>query len=153
MKSNHYISPLLLAAMAVLSGCASTGPQQTSTPYYSSSSGQSNISYGVIEAIQSTHQNTASSGAGAVVGGVISALLGNQIGGGGGRSVATVAGAVGGAVVGNNVEQNRNSQGENAYQIRVHLDNGDRINIVQESISDLKIGNRVRVVDGRVFRN
>lgn len=155
MKTNHTISALLLIATTVLNGCASTGPQQTSTPFNSPSpsSEVNSRSFGVVESIQITQQNSGSSGAGAVVGGLVGALLGNQVGSGSGRTAATVAGAVGGAVVGNNVEQNRNPQGQNAYQIRVRLDNGNRVNIVQESIADLKVGSRVQVIDGRVFRN
>ncbi len=154
MKTNYKISVLALIAATVLSGCANTSPEQTSTPYYSpsSQSNNNNSSYGAIESIQMTRQEHASSGTGAVVGGLVGALLGNQVGSGSGRTAATVAGAVGGAVVGNNVEQNKNSQAQNMYQIQVHLDNGDSISIVQESISDLRVGNRVRVIDGRVFR-
>ena len=153
MKSHYQISALLLIATTVLGGCANTGSQQTSTPYYSPSSSQSNSSsHGVVESIQMTTQNSGSSGTGAVVGGLVGALVGNQIGSGSGRTAATVAGAVGGAVVGNNVEKNKNQQGQTAYQIQVQLNNGDRINIVQASIGDLKVGNRVQVIDGRVLR-
>ncbi|MBC7858179.1 MAG: glycine zipper 2TM domain-containing protein, partial [Burkholderiaceae bacterium] len=78
-------------------------------------------------------------------------LLGNQVGSGSGRSAATVAGAVGGALVGNEVEKSR-SQGREAYQIGIRLDNGDYRVIAQDSVQDLRVGNRVRVVDGRVYR-
>jgi outer membrane lipoprotein SlyB len=92
-----------------------------------------------------------SSGVGAVTGGLIGGLLGNQVGGGSGRAVATVAGAVGGAVVGNNVEGNRNA-GKEEYQISVRMDNGDTRIIQQDSIVDLRVGNRVRLIDGRLYR-
>ncbi len=153
MKSHHFIGALLLIATAALGGCANTG-SQTSTPYYAPSSSESNSNtYGVIEAIQlTTTQSGESSGAGAVVGGLVGALVGNQIGSGTGRTAATVAGVVGGAVVGNNVEKNRNQQGQNAYQIQVRMNNGERINVVQDSVGDLRVGNRVRVIDGRVSR-
>jgi outer membrane lipoprotein SlyB len=154
MKSNHTVNtlmPLMLIASAVLGGCASNMPQQNSTsqPTYSQSNASS---YGTIESIQVTHPAGKTSGAGAVVGGVLGGLLGNQVGGGNGKTAATVVGVVGGAVVGNAVEQNRNAQTADMYQIRVRLDNGDGMTVMQESIYELRVGNRVRVVDGRAYR-
>lgn len=151
MKSTHTINALILIATTVLGGCATNGPQQTSPPY--STPSQSNASsYGAIESIQLTRAANNSSGAGAVVGGLVGGLLGNQVGGGGGRTAATVVGAVGGAVVGNSVEQNRNAQAADMYQIRVRLDNGNSTTVVQDSVDDLRVGDRVRVVDGRAYR-
>ncbi|MET3131566.1 outer membrane lipoprotein SlyB [Oxalobacteraceae bacterium GrIS 1.11] len=39
-----------------------------------------------------------------------------------------------------------------AYQINVRLDDGKHRTIVQDNIYDLAIGNRVHIVDGRVYR-
>jgi outer membrane lipoprotein SlyB len=154
MKSPHAISLLMLIATTVLGGCASNIPQQTSTPYstpYSNSSQPSN-SYGAIESIQATRTSNTNSGAGVVVGGLVGGLLGNQIGSGNGRTAATVVGAVGGAMVGNNVEQNRTLQGPDAYQIRVRLDSGNSTTVVQESVYEMRVGDRVRIVDSRAYR-
>lgn len=151
MKSILTISALTLIAATVLGGCASNSPQQTSTPY-STPSRTNTDSYGSIESIQVTHAANNTSGTGAVVGGLVGGLLGNQVGRGNGRTAATVVGAVGGAMVGNNVEQNRNAQGPDRYQIRVHLDNGDSMIVMQDSIDDMRVGNRVRVADGRAYR-
>lgn len=157
MKTIPAIS-LFMLITTMIGGCASNSPQQTSAPYstpystpYSSSSQSRNSNVGVIESIYLSPAEHNTSGAGAVVGGLLGGLLGNQVGGGSGRTAATVAGAVGGAVVGNNVEKNRNTQASEMYQIRVRLDNGDSITIVQDSIGDLRVGNRVRVVDGRAY--
>jgi hypothetical protein len=89
---------------------------------------------------------------GAVVGGVVGGLLGNQVGGGTGKAVATVAGVVGGALAGNQIEQNNRAQTRDMYQIRVRLENGGYQTIVQDSIADLRIGNRVRIEGDRVYR-
>ncbi|CAN5851408.1 hypothetical protein BH11PSE12_BH11PSE12_28700 [soil metagenome] len=158
MNSVLKISALTLVTATLISGCASNGPTQTSTPYstpysapYSSSNQSRNSNIGVIESIQITRAEHASNGAGAVVGGLVGGLLGNQVGSGNGRTAATIAGAVGGAVVGNNVEKNRNTPTSDMYQIRVRLDNGDSTTVVQDSIQDLRVGNRVRVVDGRAY--
>ena len=106
--------------------------------------------YGTIDSIQAVQGRSQTSGAGAVVGGIAGALLGSNIGSGSGRTAATVAGAVAGGVVGNQVE-GRQQQAQN-YQINVRLDNGQYRNVVQDSIYDLNPGNRVRVIDGRVYR-
>lgn len=152
MQSNHTIGALMLIATTVLGGCASNGPQQTSTPYYSNS-GSNSSSYGAIESIQMTRPAAnATSGGGAILGGLVGGLLGNQVGGGSGRTAATVVGAVGGAVVGNNVEKNRNAGAPAMYEIRVRLDNGDSMTVVQDSIYELRVGNRVRIADNHAYR-
>jgi outer membrane lipoprotein SlyB len=145
MKSSTTLVAAVFAGCAILSGCASNNqPQQIG--YMN----QDAASYGTIDSIQ-IMQAKQSSGAGAVAGGLVGALLGNQVGSGGGRTAATVAGAVGGAVVGNNVENNRN-QGHEQYQISVRMDNGDTRIVNQDSVYDLRVGNRVRLVDGRLYR-
>jgi len=152
MKSTHTIAALVVASTALLSGCAST----SSTPINNNGAYNSPVSnsmgYGTIDTIQVTRSGTGqTNGTGAVVGGLVGALVGNQVGSGSGRTAATVAGAVGGAVIGNNVEGNR-AAGRDMYQIGIRLDNGDYRTIVQDSVYDLRVGNRVRVVDGRAYR-
>jgi outer membrane lipoprotein SlyB len=112
---------------------------------------QDAASYGSIESIEIIQTRSGTSGAGAVAGGLVGALLGNQVGSGSGRTAATVAGAVGGAVVGNKVEDNRN-QPQEQYKISVRMDNGDYRVVNQDSVYDLRVGNRVRLVDGRLYR-
>lgn len=158
MKSSHTIAALVIASTAVLSGCAST----TSTPYgynnsnagYNNSGYNSNVSsgYGTIDSIQVVRGQGGTSGSGAVVGGLVGALVGNQVGSGSGRTAATVAGAVGGAAIGNSVEANRNAGGQDMYQINIRMDNGEYRAVTQDSVYDLRVGNRVRMVDGRVYR-
>ena len=155
MKSTHTIAALIVASTAVLSGCASTS---TSTPYgYNSgynSGYTSNVSsgYGTIDSIQVVRGTASTSGSGAVVGGLVGALVGNQVGSGSGRTAATVAGGVAGAAIGNNVEANRNANGADMYQINIRMDNGEWRSVTQDSAYDLRVGNRVRLVDGRVYR-
>jgi outer membrane lipoprotein SlyB len=150
MKSTHTIAALVIAGTAVLSGCSSTS---TSRPYDSGTypTASNSMGYGTIDSITVTRGAGQTSGAGAVVGGLVGAALGNQVGSGNGRTAATVAGAAAGAMVGNNVETNRNG-GAEAYQIGIRLDNGEYRTVVQDSVYDLRVGNRVRVVDGRVYR-
>jgi outer membrane lipoprotein SlyB len=157
MKSTQTIAAILIASTAVLSGCAST----TSTPYNNgaynngnNNNNNNNVSsgYGTIDSIQVVRGPSSTNGSGAIVGGLVGALVGNQVGSGNGRTAATVAGAVGGAALGNNVEANRNANGQDMYQINVRLDNGEYRNVTQDSVYDLRVGNRVRMVDGRVYR-
>ena len=158
MKTTRTLAAVV-AASAILGGCASNSSQ----PYYgndgyrdgynTSYRDSASAGYGTIESIQVTNAEARTSGAGAIVGGLVGALAGNQVGSGGGRTAATVAGGVAGAAIGNNVERNRNAgDGQQMYQVNIRLDNGEYRTVVQDSVYDLRVGNRVRIVDGRVYR-
>jgi outer membrane lipoprotein SlyB len=157
MKAIRTIAALV-AAGAVLGGCASSSPAPYGNNGYrdgydTSYRDNASSGYGTIESIQVTNAEGRTSGAGAIVGGLVGALAGNQIGSGGGRTAATVAGGVAGAAIGNNVERNRNAgDGQQAYAVNIRLDNGEYRTIVQDNVYDLRVGNRVRIVDGRVYR-
>ena len=151
MKSTHTIAALVVASTALLSGCASTSSDPYNNGAYTNPASNS-MGYGTIDSIQVTRTGSGqTTGAGAVVGGLVGALVGNQVGSGSGRTAATVAGAVGGAAIGHHVEGKR-AEGRDMYQIGIRLDNGDYRTIVQDSVYDLRVGNRVRVVDGRAYR-
>lgn len=159
MKAIRIMGMSVVAASAILAGCASSNYRPYDSGYnngYSNGYGNNPRAayngYGTIESIQVVQANAGTSGAGAVVGGLVGALAGNQIGSGGGRTAATVAGGVAGAAIGNNVERNRNGGGGQLYQINVRMDNGEYRTITQDSVVDLSVGNRVRVVDGRAYR-
>jgi outer membrane lipoprotein SlyB len=159
MKSTQTLAALTLAATALLTGCASTSSDpyaNTNTSVYNNgaynNAASSSAGYGTIDNIQVTRQAGQTNGSGAVVGGLIGAVVGNQVGSGSGRAAATVAGAVGGAAIGNKVEANNRGDGRDMYQIGIRLDNGDYRTIVQDSVYDLRVGNRVRLVDGRAYR-
>ena len=157
MKATRTLAALV-AASALLGGCASqsTQPSYANTGYGNGySSGYDNTAstgYGTIESIQVTNGEGRTSGAGAIVGGLVGALAGNQVGSGGGRTAATVAGGVAGAAIGNRVEANRNGEAQQMYAVNIRLDNGEYRTVVQDNVYDLRVGNRVRIVDGRVYR-
>jgi outer membrane lipoprotein SlyB len=166
MNAHRLVGVGLLAGGILMTGCADTGyglpgSQPASQPYsqpaypaqgnYPTSSQSYAAGYGVIEAIEAVPAGSSSPvNAGTVLGGVVGGLLGNQVGSGSGRTAATVAGAVGGAVVGNQIEQSRTAR--QAYHIRVRLDNGSYQTIAQEDVGDLRVGNRVRIENNRVYR-
>ncbi|MHB1619191.1 MAG: glycine zipper 2TM domain-containing protein [Sulfuricella sp.] len=133
-----------------MSGCANTNSRPVS-----SSSSYSRADYGVIDAIEITRASSdgiggSGIGAGAVIGGVLGGVLGHQVGGGTGKDVATVAGAIGGAMAGHEIEKSNKQQ--DAYRIRVRLDNGGVQTVTQQSINDLRVGDRVRIENDRVSR-
>ena len=146
MKTPKIVTVALFAVAALMSGCAATDSRPAS-----SSSSYSNAAYGVIDAIEATRVGSDEIGAGAVIGGVVGGVLGHQVGGGTGKDVATVAGVVGGAVAGHQIEKSRRQQ-QDAYRIRVRLDNGGSQTVTQQSISDLRVGDRVRIENDRVSR-
>ena len=154
MKATRTFAALVVAGGALLTGCASNSSQPYDNGGYVSGSQASTASmgYGTIESIQVTQANGRTSGAGAILGGVVGALAGNQVGSGSGRTAATVAGGVAGAAIGNKVEGNRNTNGPEQYQINIRMDNGEYRTVQQDSVYDLRVGNRVRIVDGRVYR-
>jgi outer membrane lipoprotein SlyB len=152
MKSTHTMAVLALAASALLGGCASTSPAPYNNGGNYNSASSSSMGYGTIDTIQVTRTAGSTSGTGAVVGGLVGALVGNQVGSGNGRAAATVAGAVGGAAIGNSVEGHNATNGRDMYQIGIRMDNGEYRTVVQDSVYDLRTGNRVRLVDGRVYR-
>jgi outer membrane lipoprotein SlyB len=152
MNTTRTFAAALIAASAVLSGCASTSSQPYSSGYNSGYDNTASMGYGTIDSIQVVQGPGRTSGAGAIVGGLVGALAGNQVGSGGGRTAATVAGGVAGAAIGNNVEANRNGNGQQMYQINIRMDNGEYRTVSQDSVYDLRVGNRVRLVDGRVYR-
>lgn len=150
MKTPQIVIATFLTVAALMSGCASTDsrPVSSSSPY-------SRADYGVIDAIEITRGSSdgiggSGIGAGAVIGGVVGGVLGHQVGGGTGKDVATVAGVVGGAMVGHEIEKSKQQQ--DAYRIRVRLDNGGYQTVTQQSIADLRVGDRVRIENDRVYR-
>ncbi|HEU4852833.1 MAG TPA: glycine zipper 2TM domain-containing protein [Telluria sp.] len=148
MKST--LAVMIVAGTAVLGGCSTT-PTSYSSPSYSSYDTSSATMYGTIDSITVTRGSGSSGAAGAVVGGVVGGLLGNQVGSGSGRTAATAAGAIAGAMVGKEVQENRAGD-RDMYQVSIRMDNGDYRTVVQDSVYDLRVGNRVRVVDGRAYR-
>jgi outer membrane lipoprotein SlyB len=87
-----------------------------------------------------------------VLGGLVGGVLGNQIGGGSGRTAATVLGAVGGAVAGNAIEGRMNQGYTQAYRISIQLDQGGMRAYDVSSPGDLRVGDRVRLVNGQISR-
>jgi outer membrane lipoprotein SlyB len=144
---------LVLAMLAALAaGCAGNPPsssQDTGTaPSY-----RSYYEEGRITGIDTVRGPGASSSiAGAVVGGIVGGVLGHQVGSGRGNDAATVVGAVGGAVIGNEIGKGQSGSGPDSYRVTVRLDGGNTRSYDQASIGNLRVGDSVRVEDGRLVR-
>ena len=79
---------------------------------------------------------------------MLGGVLGHQVGGGRGRDVATVAGAVGGAFVGNEVE--KSNKKTVAYDVRVHLEDGSYRTVRLATEPGYRIGDKVRIDNGKL---
>jgi outer membrane lipoprotein SlyB len=90
------------------------------------------------------------SGGGAVAGALVGGVLGHQIGSGRGNDAATVAGAIGGALAGNEIERRRNA--DDQYRVTVELRDGRTATFVQDSLNGVRVGDRVRISEGRLYR-
>ena len=88
--------------------------------------------------------------AGMVLGGVAGGVIGHQIGSGRGNTAATIVGAIGGATVGNEIEK-KQVQGSR-YRITVNLDSGTTLIVEDTRDVNLRVGDRVRVENNRVYR-
>ena len=164
MNTKYRLAAAAIAVTAFLAGCAApmpAPPPQATAPVYQQP-GQvyqtpaQNYAqyYGVVESIQYVPATAAPTGigAGAIIGGVAGAAVGSQIGGGRGNTAATVLGALGGAVVGNQVQQNQRVGTPESYNIAVRMDRGGTQMIVQDNPGDLRVGDRARIENGRVYR-
>jgi outer membrane lipoprotein SlyB len=142
------------AAGIVLGGCAGD-PVAYSEPRYVPSrtytAANDYADTGRVVAIDVVRGSGRSSGAGAVIGGVVGGVLGHQVGSGRGNDAATVAGAIGGAVVGNEVEKRRRD--DERYRVTVRLRDGREATFEQDSLGDLRVGDRVRVDANGLIRD
>ena len=148
-----HISQSTRAALAAVviavaaAGCATnTGPTASRDGTYGNA-----VTYGTVESIEATTgaAERGGPGLGAAAGAVVGGVLGNQVGAGRGRAAATVGGAVAGGLVGNEAEQRMGNRQGQAYRVRVRLDNGSTTTLTQDAATDLRIGGRVRVENGR----
>lgn len=146
-----------IAGTAVAFSLAACGTSGTS-PYppgaypgtIASGSGSTVVSgYGVVQGIDLVSRENAGIGAGTVAGAVVGGVLGNQVGSGRGRTAATIAGAAGGALAGRQLEKGSQSQ---VYRVTLRMDDGTVQSLIQESQPSLRIGDRVRIVNGVVER-
>lgn len=140
------VAILFVAATAFLGGCAYPEPY----PVYRAPVVAQRTEYGVVEAIDMYRGGGgAPVGLGAIIGGIAGGIIGHQFGSGSGNTAATIAGALGGAAVGNEVQR---ANSADRYRVVVRLDNGGTVAFDQVGPGELRVGDRVRIVNRRVYR-
>ena len=89
-----------------------------------------------------------------MIGAIIGGVIGNQIGSGGGKAAATVLGAAAGAVVGSNAGRRDFAANPNypVYRVTVQTDAGVIRYYDVPASGDLRIGDRVRIESGVIYR-
>lgn len=109
------------------------------------------VDYGTVEAIEifRTADNQPVN-VGTLLGGLAGGVIGHQIGSGRGNTAATIVGAIGGAAVGTELEKKR-VQGSR-YRITVRLDSGSALIVEDTRDVNLRVGDRVRVENNRIYR-
>ena len=165
MRNVSRLTTVLAGGLAALSlaACSSYpmgptyGTTYPTTTYPAAQYPVAGVEYGRILNIEympvGTHAPSSNSILGAVVGGLAGAALGNTIGGGSGRTAATVLGGVAGAAIGNQVA--RNAQGVTTapgYRITMQSDQGVIRTYEVPATGDLRVGDRVRVDNGVIYR-
>lgn len=104
---------------------------------------------GVVQHIEVVRQDKDGIGLGTVAGAVVGGVAGHQVGSGSGQTAATVLGAAGGAYVGHELE---NRQGNEVYRITLRMDDGSQRTLTRNSRDGFRVGDRIRIVDGRLQR-
>lgn len=147
--TSRIIAALITGGVLVLGGCATApygyygAPPPTVAP---------SVQYGVVEGIDIFRSDGSGPiGVGALLGGIAGGVIGHQIGSGTGTTVATIAGAVGGAVVGSQIESKQRVEGSR-YRITVRTDAGYLLQLDNSNDLNLRVGDRVRVENNRVYR-
>ena len=145
MKICNVLTSATILVMPLVSACAAPENQPVAVA-------QTRIEFGNVEGVDVYRvRESQDDHAAAVIGGILGGVLGHQVGQGRGNTVATIGGALAGAAVGNEIEKER-SQPVTHYRVRVKLDSGTLLSIDESADPNLRGGDRVRVVDGRIYR-
>jgi outer membrane lipoprotein SlyB len=144
-RSKSFFAASCFAVASTIVGCGPVDYRPSGDPYYYS------VQYGVIEGIDYVQREGAPSGAGAVIGAIAGGVIGHQIGSGRGNTAATIAGALGGALVGNEMER-RGRRDDEDFRIGIHMEDGTYRTVIMRDDPNLRVGDRVAVDNGRVYR-
>lgn len=147
----------VIAAGLALPGCATydyygrpVAVYEAPAPVASAPMVPQRIEYGVVERIELYREGAgAPLGLGAIIGGIAGGIIGHQFGAGSGNTAATIGGAVAGGLVGNQIER---ANARDRYRIVVRLDSGGTLTTPDIGEGELRVGDRVRVLNGRVYR-
>lgn len=145
MKHSKTLALAVLAATALLAGCATSQSGSSYTPHQAQR--EMVVRMGIVESVRQVTISGTKSGAGQTAGMAVGGIAGSNIGGGNrGSAVGAILGAVGGAVAGHVIEEAATKK--NGLEITVRYDNGTMGAITQEADEEFRIGERVRVLSG-----
>jgi len=134
-----------LTSVVLLGGCAYPAPYAVYEPPVAQ-----RTEYGVVESMELYRDGyNTPTGLGAILGGIAGGIIGHQFGGGTGNTAATIAGAVGGGLVGNQIEK---SNARDRYRVIVRLDSGGTLALNEVGEGEYRVGDRVRIVNRRIYR-
>ena len=163
---NKFGSVLGLAAVLTLGACetmntpANTSSSGTAYPQ-STNSGGVYSGYGVVQSIDLVQQGSTGNtgiggsgiGIGTIAGAVVGGIVGNQVGSGRGNTAATVIGAAGGAYVGHEIDKRQQQpQAADLYRLSIRMNEGSYQTLTQDTVADLRVGDRVQIDNGVVRR-
>ncbi len=159
---NRFGSVVGLAAVLTLGACETMNtPDNTSSSgtAYPQSSGSGGVysGYGVVQSIELVQQGSTGNtgiggsgiGVGTIAGAVVGGIVGNQVGSGRGNTAATIVGAAGGAYVGHEIDKRQQQPAtSNVYRLNVRMENGSYQTLTQNTVADLRVGDRVQIDNG-----
>lgn len=142
MRTRSLVIGLMLAAAAVLAGCATS----KSGSVYSRQDAlkEQSVRMGIVESVRSVTIEGTKTPVGAGAGAVAGGIGGSAIGSGRGAAVGAIAGAVVGGLLGAAAEEGLTRK--EGIELTVRLDNGEYRAIVQEADEVFKPGERVRLL-------
>jgi outer membrane lipoprotein SlyB len=153
-------STVAVVAALALGGCATTngslfGGDGTSGAQTVSQSAYAG--YGVVSSVEHIQQEPggiggSGIGVGAVAGAVAGGLVGSQVGSGSGTTAAMIVGAAGGAYLGHEAEKWQRGPSEDVYRITVRMNDGAYQTLSHSNATDYRVGDRVRIGDGMLYR-
>ncbi|HET7159342.1 MAG TPA: glycine zipper 2TM domain-containing protein [Burkholderiales bacterium] len=106
---------------------------------------------GAVSSVRAVTQQGEAGMIGPAAGTLIGGVAGSQIGSGSGKTIATVIGAGAGAAIGTEVE--RRSKSTTSYVVGVRMNDGTSRSFTYPNEPGVAVGDRVRVVDGRLLRD
>jgi outer membrane lipoprotein SlyB len=154
MLNRPLTTTLAAIAVAATAACSTT----PSAPGYYSNTAAPAPAYarpapysdqGVVRAIDVIPVASRPVGAGAILGAIVGGVVGNQFGSGSGRALTTIGGAVAGGVAGNAIEKKTRKEDE-VFRVSVRFDDGSIRDFDYQQIGSLRVGDRVRLVDGQL---
>jgi outer membrane lipoprotein SlyB len=98
-----------------------------------------------VESVREVKEAGDAKGVGAIAGGVVGGVLGNKLGK---NRIVTVLGAAGGAFAGHQIE--KQVRAEKRWETVVRLDDGSQRTISSEAQPAWRVGERVRLLDGKL---